>query len=216
MQDVTTIKAIIDKQIRHFPANGMCRKVDAGLLDLRDYHRILRMIFYQTYEGPQTFALAAINCPSRLQDAKDYLLRHADEEKSHWRWVLKDLETTGWKGEKVELSIPRPACQNYVSFNYFIALKMPIARLAIAAVLEGIGAAYGGYYAREICRILGLQTQQAQFYLGHGDTDVGHIEEIWRVIESSDLTSEEVLWMGHSAEMAGQLYKSMYEEAATS
>jgi len=126
---------------------------------------------------------------------------------------LNDLQNTGYAKEDVRSSLPLPACQNYVAFNYYVALKMPIARLAIATVLEGIGASYGAQYARKTCELLQLKPEQAQFYFGHGDTDVGHVADIWRVIDACELNEEEMRWMCHAAKTAGTLYRQMYDEA---
>jgi len=78
------LHTIVENAIESFPQNRLCRKVDAKDIEVKDYHNILRMIFHQTYESPQTFALAGVNCPSKFQIAKDYLFHHAEEEKSHW------------------------------------------------------------------------------------------------------------------------------------
>ncbi len=203
---------VVEDAITTFPQNRLCQKIDSDDIQMRDYHGILRMIFHQTYEGPQTFALAGVNCPPRFQIAKDYLFQHAEEEKSHWMWVVNDLDNTGYVGGAMLDSLPLPPCQNYVAFNYFVALKMPIARLAIAAVLEGIGARYGAYYARKTCELLSLKVEQAQFYFGHGDTDKEHIADIWRVIDGCDLDEKETAWMCHAAKTAGNVYRSMYDE----
>lgn len=212
----TELRKVVENAITVFQQNRLCQKIDSGNLEMSDYHKILRMIFHQTFEGPSTFALAGVNCTNQFQTAKDYLLHHANEEKTHWQWVLNDLAQTGYQGEEVKGSLPLPACQNYIAFNYYVALKMPIARLAIAAVLEGIGASYGAEYARKTCVHLKLQPEQAQFYFGHGDTDVEHIKDIWRVIEACELTESEWDWMFHSAKTAGELYRKMYDEAAKS
>lgn len=212
MSNKNLLVSIVETKINQFADNRMCKKIDQGELEIEDYHQILCMIFHQVRESSSTFALSGVNCPPRLQTAKDYLFHHAEEEKSHWRWVINDLKQTGY-GADIEGSHPLPACQNYVAFNYYTALKMPIARLAIAAVLEGIGAKYGAHYAREVCRLLHLKPEQAQFYFGHGDTDVGHIQDIWDVIDACDLTDEEWSWMNHAATTAGDLYKIMYDEA---
>ena len=171
------------------------------------------MIFHQVREGPFTFALAGVNCAGHLRTVKEYLLHHADEEKLHWRWVVNDLEQTGYPAGRIEKSLPRPACQDYVSFNYYVALKMPLARLAAAMVLEGIGARFGSQYALRICRLLSLTEKQTQFYAGHGNTDRQHILDLWSVIENCDLDDDEWRYLNHAAETAGRLYRRMYEEA---
>ena len=206
----------VDRAIEAFPHNRVCTLVDRDAFELTDYHKVLRMIFHQVREGPFAFALAGVNCPPHMRTAKEYLLHHADEEKLHWRWILNDLEKTGYTGDSLESSFPLPAAQNYISFNYYIALKLPIARLAIATVLEGIGARYGGNYATKICKLLSLSPDQTQFYAGHGSTDREHILDLWRVIESCNLNDEEWAGMIYAAETAGQLYRCMYEEALAS
>jgi hypothetical protein len=199
--------------IEEFPQNSACQKLDQGDLELADYHRILRMIFHQVRETPFTFALASVNCSPNLRAAKEYLLQHAEEEKSHWRWVLNDLEETGYAAASVESALPPPACQDYISFNYYVALRVPFARLAVAMVLEGIGARFGAQYARKICELLSLTPKQTQFYAGHGNTDREHIQDLWRVIAECELSALEWQWMNFAAETAGRLYGAMYEEA---
>ena len=209
-------KTTVDQIIEAFPNNEVCRKLDRKDFTLTDYHKVLRMIFNQTHDAPLTFALAGVNCPPRLEIAREYLLHHANEEKLHWQWVLNDLNKTGYRThnpEDLQSLPPLPACQNYVAFNYYVAMKMPVARLAIAAVLEGIGAQYGGDYARKTCQLLQLKPDQAQFYIGHGDSDRAHIVDIWRTIDECDLTSDEWQWMIQAAQTAGTLYRAMYDEA---
>lgn len=214
MKSLQDLKLTVDLAIENFGENVLFAKVDADDISIAEYHKILTMIFHQVYESSSTFALAGVNCTTRFQNVKDYLFHHAEEEKSHWRWVLNDLQNTGYEGEDVLNSIPSISCQNYIAFNYYTALKMPVARLAIAAVLEGIGARFGALYARKTCQILKLAPEQAQFYFGHGDTDVEHIKAIWEVVEASDLTEKEWRWMCHAAKTAGILYRAMYDEAA--
>jgi len=206
------LKDTVDLAIGGFPENTVCRRVDAGDFELTDYQKILRMIFHQVREGPFSFALAGVNCGPHLRGAKEYLLHHAEEEKLHWRWVVNDLKETGYKSDPQSL-LPLPACQDFISFNYYVALKVPVARLAIALVLEGIGARYGARYANEICRSLSLTAKQTQFYAGHGNTDREHILELWRVVENHELNEEEWQWMSYSAATASRLYRRMYEEA---
>lgn len=204
----------VEEAIATFPSNQLCRRVDAGALNMTHYHAILTTIFHQTYNGPYTFARAAVNCSWRHEAAKDYLLRHAEEERTHWRWVLDDLAATGYEGPSPRHSHPHPTCQAYLGLNYFVAEEMPVARLAIAAVLEGIGARYGGAYAGRLIQHLQLGKQQTTFFASHGETDKVHIEEVHKVIDQCELTPEEWGWMAHAARTAGQFYRAMYDHEA--
>ncbi len=203
----------VQQAVEGFPRNRVCSRLDAGQFSMSDYHAILLMIFHQTFEGPSTFALAGAHCSPRLHEVRDYLLQHADEEKSHWEWVINDLRNTGYAGPDPRTLFPRPACQAYIAFNVYTAIRMPVARLAIAATLESIGANNGKRYATRVCQHLELKPPQASFFYGHGDTDVGHTADILAVLDRQSLSEADWDWMRHAARTAGQLYTAMYDEA---
>jgi hypothetical protein len=200
--------------IEAFPTAKLLQRANAGQVDIQHYHAILSTLFHQTYSSPYTFARAAVNCDWRHETAKEYLLRHAEEERTHWRWVLDDLKATGYTGPDLRNEPPHYSTQAYIGLNYYIAEQVPIARLAIAAVLEGIGAALGGKYGRLLLRILKLQKSQASFFLSHAETDVVHTAELSEVIAASSLSREEWRWMNHAAEIAGRFYRAMYDHEA--
>jgi GNAT superfamily N-acetyltransferase len=205
----------VNAAVAGFPDNPLCRKLDRGDFRTADYHAFLNMIFHQTYHAPSTFALAGANCDSRHDTIRDYLIEHAEEERNHWQWVLEDLANTGYRGPDPRSTFPHPACQAYVSFNTYLAVKQPVARLGTAAVLEGIGARYGKNYAEKLCSSLGLTPSQVKFVYGHGDTDVGHTADILRVLTEADLTGYDWAWLSYAARMAGDLYKQMYHGACS-
>jgi hypothetical protein len=200
--------------IAAFPSAKLVQRVADGSVCLAHYHAILTTLFHQTYSSPYTFAKAAANCPWAHEGAKEYLLRHAEEERSHWRWVLDDLKATAYAGPDPRQQFPHPNCEAYISFNERIAEHMPIARLAIASVLEGIGAAFGSSYGRQLLQRLALKPGQATFFLSHGETDTVHSREIADVIGQSELTSQEWGWMVHAACVAGHFYRAMYDHEA--
>jgi hypothetical protein len=41
---------------------------------------------------------------------------------------------------------------------------------------------------------------------------VGHVEDIFRVLDSADLSHYEWQWMEHAARVGGNLYRAMYDE----
>lgn len=208
--------AVVAKQIVRFPENRLLQRVDAGHLSIAHYHAILTTLFHQTYSGPYTFARAAVNCEWRHEAAKEYLLRHAEEERTHWRWVLDDLQATDYAGPNPRDLPPHPTCQAFIGLQFYISEQVPIARLAIAAVLEGIGATYGGTYGKKLLQTLDLNKSQASFFVSHGETDKTHIIELHEVIVASELTNNEWRWMNHAAESAGQFYRAMYDHEAFS
>jgi hypothetical protein len=203
--------ALVEQQISQFPHSRLAQRVEAGDVTLTHYHTLLCTLFHQTYSGPFTFARAAVNCSWTYERAKEYLLQHAEEERTHWRWVLDDLRVTGYAGTNPRELPPHPSCQAYIGLNYYIAEQAPVARLAIASVLEGIGAAHGGTYGGMLLQSLGLRKEHASFFLSHSETDKVHAVELHEVIAGSPLTSADWRWMNHAAECAGLFYRAMYD-----
>ncbi len=206
----TAVQSAIDQ----FPRARLLQRVDEGRVSLNHYHAILETVFHQTYSGPYTFARAGVNCSWQHEVAKEYLIRHAEEERTHWRWVLNDLAATGFSGSSPRDRPPHPSTQAFIGLQYYMAQEFPIGRLAIASVLEGIGAHLGGPYGAKMLGLLGLKPSQASFFLSHSQTDVVHIAELSEVLDSLVLTGSEWQWMTHAAKCAGQLYRDMYDHDA--
>jgi Iron-containing redox enzyme len=209
-----TFDTIVSTEIERFEDNRVFRRLQEGTVRMEHYHALLTTIFHQTYNGPYTFARAAVNCNWRHEAAKDYLLQHAEEERTHWRWVLNDLSATGYTGPTPRSQPPHPSCQAFLGLVYYISDQVPVARLGIAAVLEGIGARHGTTYGRKLVEGLQLKPAQASFFLGHGQTDKTHTVELRHVIGECALESEDWVWMNHAATMAGSFYRAMYDHDA--
>jgi len=205
----------VNDLVAQFPENQFMKRLDRNELNRSHYQSLLLMLLHQTVNGPGALAMAGAMLPPSMWEARQYLLHHADEEKTHWQWILNDLSSTGYSGSDPRESPPHPACAAYIGYNYYIALRYPIARLAIAAVLEGIGATHGKVYALKVGTLLHLRSDQLQFFLGHGDTDVGHTREIFEVLGKSQLSREDWRVMGDTASTALVLYRAMYDEAVT-
>jgi hypothetical protein len=201
---------VVQQQVNQLAEAPALQKLARRQLTLADYHQILLAIFHQVYEGPGTFALAAGLISSSRPEVKSYLMHHAEEEKLHWRWIVSDLKNTGYKGPEPQLLPPRPAAAAYIGYNHYIALKYPTGRLAIAAVLESIGAHFGAKSSAALMSALDLKENQVVFFHGHGDTDVGHTKEIIDVLEKAGLDADEWGTMCNIAETSGILYRSLY------
>ena len=201
----------VDLQIERFSDARLLERVDQGNIDLSHYHLILTTLFHQTLSSPYTFARAAANCSWKYEAAKEYLLRHAEEERTHWRWVLDDLKATGYSGPDPRNQPPHLATQAYISLNYYVAETLPVARLAMAAVLEGIGAAHGAQYGKKMLGTLRLAKAQASFFLSHAETDKVHTAEIRAILDACPLSSEDWRGMTYFARAAGTFYRSMYD-----
>src|SRR5262245_11144217 len=111
---------IVATQIQRFPNARLVRHVENGTATLAHYHAILCTLFHQTYSGPYTFARAAVNCEWKHEPAKEYLLHHAEEERTHWRWILDDLRSTGFSGPNLRELPPHPSCEAFIGLSYHV------------------------------------------------------------------------------------------------
>lgn len=205
---------VVAREVERFATTALARRVDAGTVELRHYHAVLCTVFHQTYAGPYSFARAAVRCEWRHEAAKEYLLRHAEEERSHWRWVLDDLAATGYAGPSPRAVPPHPTCMAFVGLQGHLAEHHPVARLASAAVLEGIGAKFGGTYGRRLLETLKLKPHEATFFLSHGETDKLHSVEVAEVLDQCRLSPDEWTWMNYAASVTAQFYCAMYSHEA--
>lgn len=208
-----TLQNIISSSLKRFENNSIMKLLQEQKLTVDHFHSILRTISNQVFSSAATFAIAGANTPMRLEKIRLYLMEHAHEEKDHYTWVINDLKNTGYTGPNPLESHPSPACLNYITLNYYVAERFPVARLGIAAVLESIGANFGKASFLKIVETLKLKPEQVTFFYGHGDTDVGHTADIFKVLSESPLTDEDWSHICYFAERAADLYIAMYEEA---
>jgi len=203
---------IVEKYVGVFAETKVIKKILENKLKMDDYHRMLINIFHQSRRGPLTFALAGSRVDLKHWGIQSYLLHHAEEEKSHWEWTVSDLMKTGYLGEHPDKLYPTPATSAYIAFNFHIALNMPMARLGIALLLETLGANYGRRMAETLMKNLNLKPDQIVFIFGHGDTDVGHSEDILKILDQASLGVKDWQDLAYAAETAGHLYCGMYNE----
>ncbi len=203
---------LVKREAEAFPKTKLIAKILNKTVTMDDYHRALISIYHQSRTSPLTFALAATSCQSHHWEIQSYLLRHAEEEKTHWQWCLTDLEKTGYQGPKAPQTFPTAATSAYIAFNYFVSTYMPAARLGIAMMLESLGASYGRKVAETLMSCLSLKPDQVMFAFGHGDTDVGHAADILEVLDRANLTENEWTYLAYAASTAGTLYRQIYQE----
>lgn len=207
------LQRLVGQCMARFAENNICRSIESGAFTLNNYSNVLRMLFHQVYNSSNSFALAAAGLPPARNLARDYLIKHAEEEKLHWKWIVEDLQGITGKPEGIFGEFAPTPCQAYISFNFYIASRAPIARLGIAAMLESLGATFSKSYAERICKDLKLKATQCSFFFGHGDTDVKHTQEILDVLQQSNLSLVEWSLIANVAKTAFELYGNMLDES---
>ena len=194
--------------------NKIIAAIESGKFDLQMYHHLLSGIFHQVFNSSGSFALAGSMCNTSQIVEREYLFHHAEEEMTHWQWIISDLNETGYVGTDPRDTLPSASTTAYLSYAYYLALKFPIGRLAMALVLEGISGTFGLKYGAQVMKTLKLKPDQAQFFLAHGELDQGHEVDILKVLSRSNLNSQELAQLSHVATTTAELYKRIYNDAA--
>jgi hypothetical protein len=206
--------SVVSESIKHICENLVAR-LDAGpTVTTEHYKRLLTALYYQTRDSSYSFALAASSTPWQHLEVKEYLLKHAWEEHSHWRWILDDLQALGFESPDLANLPATSAANTYVALNRFWATEFGPSRLAIASVLEGFAAYAGRSLLPELILKLGITKQQATFFLSHSVTDVSHTHELENVLSKSSIS--EIEWtkfMLPAASQAGAAYLNIYSSA---
>lgn len=200
--------------VAKFEKNEMFNLVNGKTLTMSHYQQLLLILFHQVYNSAASFALAGVNLSFDRQPARDYLFKHAEEEKDHWQWVIGDLRATNYSGPDPRQLFPYLTAQSYFSYAFFLANKFPIGRLGMAAVLEGIGGQFGTPYGKKLIELLNLKKEQANFFLMHGELDGGHSQEVMEMIQRCKPSPYEWAHLAYVASTTGMLYTAMYSEAA--
>lgn len=194
-----------------FPDNAASRRILTGEFTLSDYHYLLLSLFHATYEGPSISARAAAHVPEGYEEARDALLRHGARGAGHWRWIVADLEATEFQGPDPRTTFPGTEAQAYVAYNYYVAIKAPIARLGIIAVIESIAANFGANYSAKLFQCLSLKPSQATFFYRREEALASDDEPIADLLQRLPMTERDWQWMVNAARTAGALYKAIYD-----
>jgi hypothetical protein len=193
--------------------NAAVMLIDDEAFSREHLHALLNSLFHQVYNSSSSFALGGAMCDSRYFKIREYLFHHAEEEQDHWKWIIQNLRDTGFEGADPREVFPSYQTQAYISFAMFLAHKMPVARLAMAFVLEGLSGALGIEYGAKVALQLGLSKQQLSFFLLHGELDKGHSHDILDVLENAPLTAYEWAWCEYAADCTLYLYRDIYNSA---
>jgi len=211
--DLVSLNRLIDSLLLQFQAGAAYRLMERGEFTRKHYEALLRSIFHQTRNAPLSFALAGANCDPRHGPIKDYLLLHALEEKDHWQWARSDLEALGADISSIDGAPAPTAVAAFMAFNFYVAHRLPFARMGTALFLETMSARLGPSAAAAIASQAGLTKEQMVFFLGHAESDQGHSADLAEVLSLSGLSAAEFGAIGWAAATSAALYRNMYDDA---
>lgn len=147
--------------------------------------------------GRQRALELADSCPVAAAVA-DYLEHHIKEELHHDEWLLEDMGLLGMDREEVLARMaPTEVVELIGSLYYWIFHAHPLALLAYFAVVEGnpiTVEALEGILARYDIPRAALRT-----FFKHAELDVKHGEDVFRFLDTLELTPAQSALLGLSA-----------------
>jgi len=87
-----------DQAIRSFEENNnFLDLIKSSDVTQSQYRCLLHHLYYQVLKSSVSFATAGANCLRRekWQEAGEYLIHHANDEKSHYNWIVDDASAFG-------------------------------------------------------------------------------------------------------------------------
>ncbi|HEV2574263.1 MAG TPA: hypothetical protein VGU72_21200 [Beijerinckiaceae bacterium] len=204
---IETLRTTIDRHVSALLDICPAYRASIDEITMADYHELLGQLFHHVSGSSCTFAIAGDNLGPDRPEARDYLKRHAAREKSRWQWIRNDLAATRYEGPDPDGQFPGVETTAYLALSHYVAYRMPLAKLAIAAMLDAVSARLGNGSALQIVQALGLTPEETSFLLARQTGDGTVTEEIFDILGRSRLTEQEwhdVIW---ATEVAAVLYQ---------
>lgn len=172
------------------------RRMTEGSLTLAHYKALLREIYYNTRENPQSFALMAGHLKGKKRDISKRIFRHCTAEYGHHDMALNDLRSLGMDVSTIPTSRPLPTTEAMIAFAiYHIQHGNPLTYLGYVYHLEMLPAGRGNGIMQSLARI-GVPEKAMSFLAEHAHADVGHskwLEEYFQETIESDEDLEAVI-----------------------
>jgi hypothetical protein len=140
-----------------------------------------------------------------------YLEEHIEEERDHDEWLLGDLELLGRSRGEVLKRPPMPSAAALVGAQYYWVLHYhPVALLGYIGLLEGFPPSMA--LIEDLRTGTGYDAAAFRTMVAHAELDPTHGDELFELVDSLPLTSEQTAVMGLSAMHTVQMYARGLEE----
>ena len=188
-------------------------RVENGAVTLDDYRSMLVNIRQQVIEGGRWIAQAAASMSIELFPVRSLLITHAAEEHTDYQMLERDYVSVG--GELSEMT-SRPKNIGSEAFSAFMfhqaARPDPLDLFGAMFIIEGLGSARAGRWAKQIRDTLGLEDEQVSFLAYHGVNDDSHYDKL-RMILSHPLIDQGLAErLAKTAKVVARLYALQLEE----
>lgn len=150
------------------------RRLGDGSLKLDHYKVLMREIYYNTRENPQSFGLMAWHMRGNKRDICKNIYRHCSAEYGHHDLALADLVKLGVDTRDIPGGRPLATTEALIAFAvYQIEHANPLAYLGYVYHLEMLPAGLGAGFVRDLEKI-GVPREAMSFLSEHAQADQGH------------------------------------------
>lgn len=150
------------------------RRLREGRLTVEHYKVLMREIYYNTRENPQSFGLMAWHLQGKKRDLCKPIYRHCSAEFGHHDLALADLARLGVDTKDVPAGRPLATTEALIAFAvYQIEHANPLAYLGYVYHLEMLPAGLGAGFVRDF-EAIGVPREAMSFLTEHAHADEGH------------------------------------------
>ncbi|HKP95087.1 MAG TPA: iron-containing redox enzyme family protein [Fibrobacteria bacterium] len=208
---IDRLKTEWGKSLEHLLRGEFFRRLGEGTLTESHYRLLLREIYYNTRENPQSFALMAGHLKGNKRDLSPKIFRHCLAEYGHHNMALEDLRNLGADVSDIPGGRPLPTTEAMIAFaSYQIQHSNPIGYLGYVYHLEMLPAGKGGGILKSLSA-MGIPASAMSFLDEHAKADEVHTKWLEGYLRESIESEEDLEAVIHGAKGTARLHALMLQ-----
>ncbi|MGE0328503.1 MAG: hypothetical protein AB7S68_39680 [Polyangiaceae bacterium] len=189
------------------------RAVEDGSVSKEQYAALLLNLRQQVIDGGRWIALTASSMSQELFIIRSALITHAAEEHRDYQMLEDDYVALGGKRADIESAEKNIGSEAFSAFMFQRAAQPdPLDLFGAMFIIEGLGSAKAGLWAKRLQASLGLERAGANFLLYHGQNDDNHYNKLRMVLSLPFITETVAKRLVKTARTVARLYCLQLEE----
>lgn len=188
-------------------------RIEAGTVTVEDYQDLLLNIRQQVIEGGRWIALASSSMSLPLFPVRSLLIKHAAEEHTDYQMLEKNYVAAGGDVANMYTQPKNIGSEAFSSYMFHQAsLPDPLNLFGAMFIIEGLGSAKAGSWARAVQSATGLPDDAVTFLAYHGEADEDHYEKLRSVLSHPLVDQALAERIAKTAKVVARLYALQLEE----
>jgi pyrroloquinoline quinone (PQQ) biosynthesis protein C len=215
---IDTVLTEWKKSLTGLLAQPFFTRMREGRLTLEHYKALMREIYYNTRENPQSFGLMAWHLQGKKRDLCKGIYRHCSAEFGHHDLALDDLKTLGVDVTTIPAARALPTTEALIAFAvYQIEHANPLAYLGYVYHLEMLPATLGPELIKDFRR-MGVPENAMTFLTEHAHADQGHTrwfeDYLKTAVESDDDLAAVIYGAKGTCRLHGVMLQGILDDVA--